>query len=344
MKNYYWGAFLVTALVLIILLALNLLPDYQLFGHKMRRVDMLSELRYDKPVAALSEDTVKLEEIVEKKEIITDYVDTCEAGVTCIVDYSDSTHRGMSHFYAVLDSVADLDRPVRIAVFGDSFIEGDIFTADLREMLQQHYGGKGVGYVNITSNVANFRPTVIHKFEGWQSHSVIDSICDRAMLGLNSTYYKPRTPQAFVSLTGNAETNILACLTAKRLGVRKTIAMVENIDYVKMAESLDIGTIINKKAIAASHIYQMMLDSDVKNTRFLMTANADVAEFTAQEGSKVTRKKVFELGLPHGTTIGGLVRGGEGHLVSGGSQIEAGDIVVVFCHNVNMSKIEKYFI
>ena len=152
-----------------------------------------------------------------------------------------------------------------------------------------------------------------------------------------------KNTQAFVALTGNAETNILACLTAKRLGVRKTIAMVENIDYVKMAESLDIGTIINKKAIAASHIYQMMLDADVKNTRFLMTANADVAEFTAQQGSKVTKKKVFELGLPHGTTIGGLVRRGEGHLVSGGSQIEAGDIVVVFCHNVNMSKIEKFF-
>ena len=152
-----------------------------------------------------------------------------------------------------------------------------------------------------------------------------------------------KNTQAFVALTGNAETNILACLTAKRLGVRKTIAMVENIDYVKMAESLDIGTIINKKAIAASHIYQMMLDADVKNTRFLMTANADVAEFTAQQGSKVTRTKVFELGLPHGATIGGLVRNGEGHLVSGGTQIEAGDIVVVFCHNINMSKIEKYF-
>ena len=152
-----------------------------------------------------------------------------------------------------------------------------------------------------------------------------------------------KNTQAFVALTGNAETNMLACLTAKRLGVRKTIAMVENIDYVKMAESLDIGTIINKKAIAASHIYQMMLDADVKNTRFLMTANADVAEFTAQQGSKVTRKKVFELGLPHGATIGGLVRNGEGHLVSGGTQIEAGDIVVVFCHNINMSKIEKYF-
>lgn len=152
-----------------------------------------------------------------------------------------------------------------------------------------------------------------------------------------------KNTQAFVALTGNAETNILACLTAKRMGVRKTIAMVENLDYVSMAESLDIGTIVNKKAIAASHIYQMMLDTDVRNTRFLMTANADVAEFTAQQGSKVTRKKVFELGLPYGATIGGLVRQGEGRLVSGGSQIEAGDIVVVFCHNVNMAKLEKFF-
>ena len=152
-----------------------------------------------------------------------------------------------------------------------------------------------------------------------------------------------KNTQAFVALTGNAETNILACLTAKRLGVRKTVAMVENMDYVSMAESLDIGTIVNKKALAASYIYQMMLDADVNNIRFLMTANADVAEFTAQQGSKVTRKKVFELGLPKGATIGGLVRHGEGQLVSGGTQIEAGDIVVVFCHNINMSNLEKFF-
>jgi trk system potassium uptake protein TrkA len=127
------------------------------------------------------------------------------------------------------------------------------------------------------------------------------------------------------------------------MGVRKTVAMVENFDYASMAESLDIGTIINKKALAASYIYQMMLDADVNNIRFLMSANADVAEFTAQPGSKVTKKKVFELGLPKGATIGGLVRNGEGHLVSGGTQIEAGHSVVVFCYDINMSKIEKYF-
>ncbi len=149
--------------------------------------------------------------------------------------------------------------------------------------------------------------------------------------------------QAFVALTGNAETNILACLTAKRLGVRKTIAMVENLDYVEMAEGLDIGTIINKKTIAASHIYQMMLDADVSNVRSLMMVDSDVAEFVAAEGSKVTQKAVKDLGLPSGITIGGLVRRNQGILVNGFTRIEPGDSVMVFCHEHNLKKLEKYF-
>lgn len=152
-----------------------------------------------------------------------------------------------------------------------------------------------------------------------------------------------RTTQAFVALTGNAETNILACLTAKRLGVRKTIAMVENIDYVNMAESLDIGTIINKKTIAASHIYQMLLDADVRNIKFLMTANADVAEFNVNANAKVTHKLVKDIGFPFGVTIGGLVRNGIGMLVTGNTQIEANDSVIVFCHDQQIRKIEKFF-
>ena len=152
-----------------------------------------------------------------------------------------------------------------------------------------------------------------------------------------------KNTQAFVALTDNAETNILACLTAKKLGVRKTIAMVENLDYVSMAESLDIGTIINKKTIAASHIFKMMLKADVRNMRSLMMVDSDVAEFVAAEGSRVTRKQVKELGLPFGVTIGGLVRGNEGILVNGNTQIAAGDSVMVFCHKHQLSKVEKYF-
>ena len=152
-----------------------------------------------------------------------------------------------------------------------------------------------------------------------------------------------RNTQAFVALTDNAETNILACLTAKKLGVRKTVALVENLDYVTMAESLDIGTIINKKTIAASHIYQMMLDADVENLRSLMVVDAEVAEFTAAPDSRVTKRAVKDLGLPFGVTIGGLVRNGVGMLVNGNSRIEAGDAVMVFCHEAKLQSLDKYF-
>ena len=152
-----------------------------------------------------------------------------------------------------------------------------------------------------------------------------------------------RQTQAFCALTPDTETNILACLAAKRMGVRKTVALVENSEYITMAEKLDIGTIINKKTIAASHIFQMMLEADVDNLRSLMLVDADVAEFTAAEGSKVTKKPVKDLGLPFGATIGGLVRNGNGILVNGNSQIQAGDCVMVFCHEHNISQIEKFF-
>ena len=152
-----------------------------------------------------------------------------------------------------------------------------------------------------------------------------------------------KNTQGFVALTGNDEINILACLNAKKLGVRKTIAMIDNSNYLSMAESLDIGTVINKKMLAAGNIYQMMLSADVQNIGYLPSVRADVAEFTAQPGSKVTQKKVYELGLPRGCTIGGLVRGKEGLLVSGGTQIEAGDNVVVICYDVDLKKIENFF-
>ena len=152
-----------------------------------------------------------------------------------------------------------------------------------------------------------------------------------------------KNTEAFVALTGNSETNILACLAVKRMGVEKTVAEVENIDYIGMAESLDIGTVINKKMIAASHIYQMMLDADVSNVKCLTFANADVAEFTVPAGAKITKHFIKDLGLPKGTTIGGMIRNGEGVLVTGDTLIQPGDHVVVFCLSMMIKKIEKFF-
>ena len=153
-----------------------------------------------------------------------------------------------------------------------------------------------------------------------------------------------KSAQAFIALTGNAEANILACLTAKQLGVSKTIAMIENMDYMDIAGNVDIGTIINKQALTASHIYQLLLNGDVRNMRNLLTVNADVAEFTAHPGSRITRKRVRDLDFPVEAELGGIVRSGKGLLVNGNTLIEPGDIVVVFCHGTEISRIEKYFI
>ncbi len=163
---------------------------------------MLSDIRHDR-IPVIVEDTSSIE-VAAAIECQANVVDTCKEGVTCIVDYSDSTMRGMSHFYAILDSIEMLDRPVRVAFFGDSFIEGDIFTADLRELLQAEFGGKGVGWVDITSNVSNFRPTVLHKYHGWESFNVLDSLHDNALSGINTSYYLPASQESYVELEGTS--------------------------------------------------------------------------------------------------------------------------------------------
>lgn len=149
--------------------------------------------------------------------------------------------------------------------------------------------------------------------------------------------------QGFAALTNNTENNILACLAAKRLGVRKTVAQVENMDYVAMAGRLDIGTIVNKKTIAASHIYRMLLDTDVANIRRLAIADADIAEFVAAENSPITRKPIREFHFPSGITLGGLVRGDVGMNIGGNTQILPGDCVVVFSKSGLIRQIDSYF-
>ena len=148
---------------------------------------------------------------------------------------------------------------------------------------------------------------------------------------------------AFVAVTDSSEANIFACLAAKRFGVRKTIADVENLDYIPMAEGLDIGAVLNKKTIAASYIYQMLLDATVRGVHNLTSADAEIVEFYAKEGSLVTRYKVKTLDLPDEANIGGIVRAGEGILVNGDTQIIPGDTVVVFCKSHVIRNLERYF-
>jgi trk system potassium uptake protein TrkA len=148
---------------------------------------------------------------------------------------------------------------------------------------------------------------------------------------------------AFVALTDNSEANILACIAAKRFGIRKTISEVENIDYIPLAESLDIGTIINKKLIAASNIYQYTLDSDVRNVKSLTYVDAEVVELTAKKDSKITKTFVKDLNLPKDIFIGGIIRDGKGYIVDGNTRIEPLDDVIVFCLSSSIQKLDKLF-
>ena len=148
---------------------------------------------------------------------------------------------------------------------------------------------------------------------------------------------------AFLALTDNSEANILGCMMAKEHGVKKTVAEVENIDYITMAEQLDIGTVINKKLITASKIYELLLKADASNIKSLTFADSNVGEIIAQPKSKITRKLIKDLNLPGDITLGALIRNREPILIDGNSQIEPNDRVVVFFLNSSLKKIESLF-
>ncbi|QRX63890.1 Trk system potassium transporter TrkA [Dysgonomonadaceae bacterium zrk40] len=148
---------------------------------------------------------------------------------------------------------------------------------------------------------------------------------------------------AFLALTANSEANILGCMMAKQYGVKKTVAEVENLDYISMAERFDIGTVINKKLIAASKIYELLLKADASNIKSLNIADANVGEVTAKPNSKVTKKLIKNLNLPSDITFGALIRNGEPMLVDGDTLIEPYDQVVVFFLNKSLKSIESLF-
>ena len=148
---------------------------------------------------------------------------------------------------------------------------------------------------------------------------------------------------AFVALGENSAENMMACLIAKANGVPKTIAQVEDILYINEAESLNIGTIVNKKLLASSRIYQILLDADVDNAKCLALADAEVAEVIVEQGDRATKADVKDLKLSRDMTIAGLVRDGKGQLVGGSTRIQAGDHVVVFCLQGAIHKLDKFF-
>lgn len=149
--------------------------------------------------------------------------------------------------------------------------------------------------------------------------------------------------QAFIAVTDSPEVNILACQLAKKMGVPKTIAEVENLDYIPLAEEIGIGTLINKKLIAASYIYRYTLHSRVAYVKCLTSTNAEMLELVAQPGSKATKAPIMKLGLPKDMNIGAIVRGDDVIIANGNTQIEQYDKVVLFVMQESIHKVEKLF-
>ncbi len=147
----------------------------------------------------------------------------------------------------------------------------------------------------------------------------------------------------FVALTDNSETNIISSLVAKEYGVKKSIAEVEDLQFISFAENLNIGTIVNKKLLLSGKILQAMLDADTESSKFMALADADVAEIEVRAGAKITKAEVKDLKLSHDLTIAGLIRDGKGMLVRGNTRIQEGDHVVVLFLNNAIHKVEKLF-
>ncbi len=148
---------------------------------------------------------------------------------------------------------------------------------------------------------------------------------------------------AFVAVTGRSETNIMAALLAKRMGVKKVVAEVENLNYITLAESMGIDTIINKKLVTASNIFRFTMSTDVQAIKCLNGSDAEVLEFIVKPNSPATKCPIRELELPRDTIIGGIVRGDKVSIATGASTMVAYDRVVIFSMPASIGKIGYYF-
>src|SRR5699024_10444182 len=148
---------------------------------------------------------------------------------------------------------------------------------------------------------------------------------------------------AFISVTENSETNIMACLMAKSRGVGKAIALVENMDYFQLSQSIGIDSLINKKLLAANAIFRYVRRGKIVAMTKLANMNAELLEFMVTGNSKVLNKKIKELSFPSDAIIGGVIRDGKGVIALGDFRMEEGDRMVVCCLPQALDTVGKLF-
>lgn len=148
---------------------------------------------------------------------------------------------------------------------------------------------------------------------------------------------------ALISVTGNSEINIMSCLVAKSKGVKKTIALVENMDYFALSHSIGVDTLINKKLLAANSIFRYIRKGEVVAMTKLVNMDAELLEFVVNDASKVCGLHIKNIDFPRSAIIGGVIRENEGYIALGDFKIQAGDRVVVCCMPQSIKKVESLF-
>ena len=148
---------------------------------------------------------------------------------------------------------------------------------------------------------------------------------------------------AFVAVTNNSETNILACVAAKRLGVPRTIAEVENLEYIRLAESMGVDAVINKKLITAGRIFKFTLSSKVRFIKYMSGTNAEVLEYIVAPDTAITKVALKDMNFPKNAIIGGIIRGNDSYIAVGDTKIEAYDRVAVFALPEAVKEVDKFF-
>ena len=209
-------------------------------------------------------------------------------------------------------------------------------------------GGSRIG-VRVASELQDDMNVKIIEYNGEKAYRLAEEL-DRTLIihedGRNLDAMLEEglsTADAFLAVTGRSETNILAAMQAKRMGVKKVIAEVENLNYIRLAESVGIDTIINKKRVTASNIFRFTMSTDVQAIRCLSGSEAEVLEFIVKPNSPATKCAVKDMRLPQDVIIGGIVRGDKVFIAVGDTRINAYDRVVVFSMPGSISTVGSFF-
>ena len=209
-------------------------------------------------------------------------------------------------------------------------------------------GGSRIG-VRVASELQDDMNVKIIEYNGEKAYRLAEEL-DRTLIihedGRNLDAMLEEglsTADAFLAVTGRSETNIQAAMQAKRMGVKKVIAEVENLNYIRLAESVGIDTIINKKRVTASNIFRFTMSTDVQAIRCLSGSEAEVLEFIVKPNSPATKCAVKDMRLPQDVIIGGIVRGDKVFIAVGDTRINAYDRVVVFSMPGSISTVGSFF-